>query len=198
MVLTTDTLKSLKEGLWYTQVDTTMDPNGKIRGQFVYPGETIYVANLLPGSEAPPVGSEASGGFQFIVTAPSLGVQTARYDGFLSGIAGTMMPTVVLLDLSAGVESPPATTPLCAGDSQYVRVQLVSPRTVSELERHLRLLRLSGLADERQRFGAGVHGCQSERRTPGQSVSALLSGEGRGLVRAESLNGEVSTCRLIS
>jgi hypothetical protein len=91
----------LQNGRFYVNIITQQSPAGELRGQLVHPGELLFTGILSGANEVPPVGSLATGGAQFIVSADQT---SAKYEYVVSGI----IPTGAELD--RGFPGQPGTT----------------------------------------------------------------------------------------
>lgn len=77
----------LTDGHYYVNIHTTANAGGELRGQLIKPGEVLYSAALSPTNEVPPVvGSAATGGAQFILTADKASL---RYEVSIAGVTPT-------------------------------------------------------------------------------------------------------------
>ena len=64
---------NLDSGNFYINVHSATNADGEIRGQILHPNETLYVANLTPAQETPPITATSSGTAQLIVAADKKG-----------------------------------------------------------------------------------------------------------------------------
>jgi hypothetical protein len=76
----------IERGLWYFNVHTAANPKGELRGQLLRPGETLYTATLVGGSEIPASSSTATGALAVILNAAGTEI---RYDGAATGVVPT-------------------------------------------------------------------------------------------------------------
>jgi hypothetical protein len=78
-------------GRFYLNIVTAAYQAGELRGQVLSPGQTLYTGALAGRNEVPPVGSQASGGAQFVLSPDHTMI---NYEAVVSGI----IPTAAELD----------------------------------------------------------------------------------------------------
>jgi hypothetical protein len=76
----------LAGGRFYLNIQTAAFQTGELRGQILTPGQTLYTGVLAGRNEVPPVGSQASGGAQFVLSADQT---ILNYEADVSGIIPT-------------------------------------------------------------------------------------------------------------
>jgi trimeric autotransporter adhesin len=76
----------LGAGRFYLNIQTAAFQTGELRGQILSPGEKVYTGVLAGRNEVPPVGSQATGGAQFVLSADQT---ILNYEADVSGIIPT-------------------------------------------------------------------------------------------------------------
>jgi hypothetical protein len=66
--LTAPQFTELDNGSWYTNVHTTVNAGGDIRGQILKPGEILFTSAMIGANEVPPVVTTGTGSFALILS----------------------------------------------------------------------------------------------------------------------------------
>jgi hypothetical protein len=90
----------LAAGRFYLNIVTAAYQTGELRGQILSPGQALYTGVLAGRNEVPPVGSTATGGAQFVLSADRTKLD---YEAVVSGI----IPTSAELDNAAAGQTGP-------------------------------------------------------------------------------------------
>jgi hypothetical protein len=91
----------LQAARFYVNIQTAANPAGELRGQIIMPGQQLFTGVLAGTNEVPPVGSSATGGTQFVLSADG---QTLSYEAIVSGT----IPTAMDLDSGPAGQNGPA------------------------------------------------------------------------------------------
>jgi hypothetical protein len=76
----------VESGHFYLNIVTAANQAGELRGQVIPPGATLFTGVLSGANEVPPVGSQATGGSQFVLSADQTQLS---YEAVVSGIIPT-------------------------------------------------------------------------------------------------------------
>jgi hypothetical protein len=96
--------EDLGAGRFYLNIQTAAFQTGELRGQILSPGQRLYTGTLAGMNEVPPVGSQASGGAQFVLSADRT---ILNYEADVNGI----IPTAAEVDNAPAGQSGPVIYP---------------------------------------------------------------------------------------
>ncbi len=103
--LTQQNVADLEAGRLYINIHNSAHPDGDIRGQVIRPTEALYIANMRPTNEVPPViNSSATGAIGFILSADGSQI---TYSGSFTGLSSNSTLAHFHCCAMAGANGPP-------------------------------------------------------------------------------------------
>jgi hypothetical protein len=116
----------LAAGRFYLNVVTAAYQAGELRGQVLSPGQKLYTGVLAGQNEVPPVGSQASGGAQFLLSADQT---VLNYEADVSGI----IPTAAELDNAPAGQTGPMLYTLTLAQQGIVGQTMITSANLARL-----------------------------------------------------------------
>jgi hypothetical protein len=112
---------------FYLNIQTAAFQTGELRGQILSPGQKLYTGALAGRNEVPPVGSQASGGAQFVLSADRTSL---NYEADVNGI----IPTAAEVDNApAGMSGPVIYPSLTLAQSNIFGQTMITGANVPKL-----------------------------------------------------------------
>lgn len=131
--ITQPQVSDLEGGRMYINIHTSANPDGEIRGQVIRPTEALYVANMRPTNEVPPVSSSATGAIGFILNADA---NQITYFGSFSRLTSNSTQAhfhTGAAGANGGVRYGLSYTPLASTSGTFAGQQMVDATDVSNM-----------------------------------------------------------------
>jgi hypothetical protein len=117
----------LAAGRLYLNIQTAAFQTGELRGQILTPGQKLYTGTLAGRNEVPPIGSTATGGAQFILSADRT---LLNYEADVNGI----IPTAAEVDNApAGMSGPVIYPSLTLAQSNIFGTTMITSANLPKL-----------------------------------------------------------------